>query len=69
MPRMVYPCVYDIVCGASVSAVCIGEYSALPSAKLLALGIMQSGLLSALAEPQFCLCAFNMGVSVVIWLY
>ena len=39
----------------SKSPFCIGGYSALPAAKLLALGIIQAGLLSALAEPQFCL--------------
>ena len=48
------------------SPLCIGGYSALPSAKLLALGIMQSGLLSALAEPQFCLWSLSIGVSGVI---
>lgn len=33
---------------------CIGEYSALSLAKLLSLVITQAGLLSALAESQFC---------------
>ena len=54
--------VYD----ASNSPLCISGYSALPAAKLLSLGIMQSGLLSALAEPQFCLWSLSRGVSVVI---
>ena len=48
------------------SPLCIGGYSALPAAKLLALGIIQAGLLSALAEPQLCLCSLSWGVSVVI---
>ena len=55
-----------IIRDMSNSPLCIGGYSALPSAKLLALGIMQSGLLSALAEPQFCLWSLSWGVSVVI---
>ena len=45
---------------------CIGGYSALPSANLLVLGIMQACLPSALAELQLCLCSFNCGVLVVI---
>ena len=55
-----------VVGDVSNSPLCIGGYSALPTAKLLALGIMQAGLLSALAEPQFCLCSLSWGVSVVI---
>ena len=50
----------------SNSPLCIDGYSALPSAKLLALGITQAGLLSALAEPQFCLWLFSLGVLVVM---
>ena len=57
-----------VVGDMSNSPLCIGGYSALPSAKLLALGITQAGLLSALAEPQFCLWSLSGGVSVVIFL-
>ena len=38
---------------------CMGGYSALPSANLLSLGIMQAGLPSALAKPQLCLWSFS----------
>ena len=50
------------------SPLCIGGNSALPSANLLSLGIMQAGLPSALAKPQLCLWSFNCGLSVVIYL-
>ena len=53
-------------CVVSNSFLCIGEYSALPSANLLALGIIQARLSSTLAEPQFCLWSFSIGVSVGI---
>ena len=65
-PRMAYPCSYDIVSGASNSPLCTGACSALPSANLLSLGIMQACLPSVLAEPQLCLCSFDCGISVVI---
>ncbi len=45
------------------SPLCIGGYSALPSAKLLALGIMQADLPSALAKSQFCLYSLSCGFS------
>ena len=54
------------VCDVLNSSLCIGGYSALPSANLLALGIIQARLPSALAEPQLCLCSLSIGVSVVI---
>ena len=57
-----------VVGDMSNSPLCIGGYSALPAAELLALGITQSGLLSALAEPQFCLWSLSCGLSVVIFL-
>ena len=46
--------------------VCIGGYSALPAANLLALGITQARFSSALAESQLCLWSFNCGVSLLI---
>ena len=52
----------------SNSPLCIGGYSALPSANLLSLGIMQAGLPSALAKPQLCSWSFNCGVSIDYWL-
>ena len=49
------------------SPLCIGGYSALPSANLLSLGIMQAGLPSALAKPQLCLWSFScMFLSIVL---
>ncbi len=53
----------------SDSPLCIGGYSALPAANLLALGITQAHLSSALAESQLCLCSLSIGVSVVIGQY
>ena len=45
------------------SPLCIGGNSALPSANLLSLGIMQAGLPSALAKPQLCLWSLSWGLS------
>ena len=63
-----YRCIvaWFFVGDVSNSPLCIGGYSALLSAKLLSLGIMQAGLSFALAESQFCLWSLSMGVSVVI---
>lgn len=54
------------VCDVSNSPLCIGGYSALPSANLFALGVIQARLSSALDEPQLCLWSSNIGVSVGI---
>ena len=63
-----YRCIvaWFFVGDVSNSPLCIGGYSALLSANLLSLGIMQAGLPSALAKPQLCLWLLSWGVSVVI---
>jgi hypothetical protein len=63
-----YRCIvaWFFVGDVSNSSLCIGGYSALPSANLLSLGIMQADLPSALAKSQFCLCSLRIGVSIVV---
>ena len=51
-----------VVGDMSNSPLCISGYSVLPVAELLLLGITQAGLLSALAEPQFCLWSLSIGL-------
>lgn len=48
------------------SPLCIGGYSCLPAANLLALGIIQARLSSAPAEPQLGLCSLSIGVFIVV---
>ena len=55
-----------IIRDMSNSPLCMGANFVLPSAKLLSLGTMQTGLSFVLAKPQFCLCSLSCEVSVLI---
>ena len=65
-----YRCIvaWFFVGDVSNSPLCIGGYSVLPAAKLLALSIIQAGLPSALAKPQLCLWALRDGISIGLFL-
>ena len=52
------------VCDVSNSPLCIGGYSVLPVANLLAFGITQARFSFTLAEPQLCLWSSNVAVSI-----